>query len=243
LALSNWLNYAYGSATSDSRLVQGYTAFNTSVPGVRQQIVAYRQRLGVSPMDAARTVFVIWAGANDYLFNRSVSPHDVVDSLMRAVDDLVQLGARHFLVMNQPPVNKQPLLVAANLSEAYGPLVAAHNTRLARAINTSSTSNSSGGVSVRLVDLHRLIDAVLGNLSVYGMNSSGRCWDTSNGTVVQLCTTPDTYLFIDDYHFTSRAHQLIAEHVRSLLVGSHAPILAPLAWPLLALVLSLAAFV
>ncbi|CAF5179240.1 unnamed protein product, partial [Rotaria sp. Silwood1] len=41
LGVSNLINYAYGSATTDNNLVQGFTTLNVRVPGVRQQITKY----------------------------------------------------------------------------------------------------------------------------------------------------------------------------------------------------------
>ncbi|CAF5005722.1 unnamed protein product, partial [Rotaria sp. Silwood1] len=45
----------------------------------------------------------------------------------------------------------------------------------------------------------------------YGINTTNKCWDTPQYTVIPLCATPDTYLFIDQLHFTARAHQFIAD--------------------------------
>ncbi|CAF3441902.1 unnamed protein product [Rotaria sp. Silwood1] len=51
----------------------------------------------------------------------------------------------------------------------------------------------------------------------YGINTTNKCWDTPQYTVIPLCATPDTYLFIDQLHFTARAHQFIADAARKLL--------------------------
>ncbi|CAF2526048.1 unnamed protein product [Rotaria sp. Silwood2] len=57
----------------------------------------------------------------------------------------------------------------------------------------------------------------------YGINSTNKCWDTLHYTVILLCSTPDTYLFIDQFHFTTRVHQFIADAIRKFLIKWKGP--------------------
>ena len=88
-------NYAYGGATTDSNFVQGYTNQNTvPVPGVRQQIATYLNNINKNTMGYTRSLYIIWAGGNDFVYNKTVTPVRVVASLMNAVQDLLTVGAR-----------------------------------------------------------------------------------------------------------------------------------------------------
>ena len=46
-------------------------------------------------------------------------------------------------------------------------------------------------------------------------------WQIQLITVVHSCANPDEYFFVDLSHFTSRAHGLIADAVRSFIVDSY----------------------
>ena len=211
-------NYAYGSATSDNNLVRGYTAFNTTVPGVRQQIGIYRNSTNMSKIDFARTIYIVWAGGNDYFFDASLSPAMVVASLMKGVDDLIQMGGQQFLIVNQPPLQLLPAVLAFNNTPYFTALVLSHNSNLSRSIQSYQAKFSN--VTLRMLDMHTLITNILMNNSTYGINAASPCLNTSNVNAPQICTNPDSYLFFDDYHFTTRMHQRIADSARLLLSPS-----------------------
>ncbi|KAF9909051.1 hypothetical protein EC991_009112 [Linnemannia zychae] len=97
-------NYAFGGATSDAKLVQGYSGADTTleVPGFIQQVQNYKndhlhRRHGVPVLDE---LFVINFQGNDFEFDRSVNPHMVVDRLKAGLETLIQdAGARRILVL------------------------------------------------------------------------------------------------------------------------------------------------
>ena len=212
------MSYAYGSATSDNNLVRGYTAFNTTVPGVRQQIALYRNSTDMSKIDLARTIYIVWAGGNDYFFDAYLSPAVVVASLMRGIDDLIQMGGRQFLIVNQPPLQFLPAVVTLNNTPYFTALALSHNSNLSRSIQSYQAKFSN--VTLRLFDIHSLIVNILMNSSTYGLNASSACLNASNTNSPHVCTNPDTYVFFDEYHFTARMHQRIADSARLFLSPS-----------------------
>jgi len=218
LSISNLMNYAYGSATSDNNLIQGVTAFNTSVPGVRQQIMMYKNDTNLNSINFSRTIYIIWAGANDYYFNPTLSPSTVVNSLMNGINDLIKIGGQHFLIVNQSPLQAYPALLAGNINDYLTTLTHSHNNILSSSIQTLQSNFSN--LSLQLFDVYSLITNILLNSSAYGINNTENCWNTSTGTIIQLCTNPNTYLFIDEYHFTTYVHRLIADNAQNLLVTS-----------------------
>jgi len=214
LSTAKLVNYAYGSATSDNNLVVGITEFNTVVPGVRQQISMYENATNLTKINFDRTIYVIWAGANDYFFNPSLNPSTVVNSLMNGINDIIRIGGTHFLIVNQPP-SVYPALIAANASDYYAGLTLQHNSNLSNSIQILQSNSSN--LSIIFFDIYSLITNILQNISAYGLNDTQNCWSTLTGTVIVLCTTPNTYLFIDEYHFTTHVHQIIADNAQKLL--------------------------
>ncbi|CAF3265307.1 unnamed protein product [Rotaria sp. Silwood2] len=225
LGISNIINYAYGGATTDNNLVTGFTEFSLSVPGIRQQINKYKNITDLSKINFLRTIYIIWAGGNDYFFNISLSSSTVVRSLINGINDLIEIGAKNFLILNQPPLQIYPATLAFNMPDYLNKLTLAHNSNLSNSIQLLQSNYTN--ILFKLFDVYSLISNILINGSTYGINSTTNCWDTPNYTVVQLCSTPDTYLFIDRYHFTTRVHQLIADNAQKLLQTSNGTIKSP----------------
>ncbi|CAF3544192.1 unnamed protein product [Rotaria sp. Silwood1] len=225
LGISNLINYAYGSATTDNDLIPGFTAFNIKVPGIRQQINTYKTVTDLSKINFDRTIYIIWAGGNDYFFNMSLFSSIVVKSLINGINDLIQIGVKHFFIGNLPPLQAYPAAFALNIPDYLNKLTLEHNNNLSNSIQLLQSNYLN--ISFKLFDVYSLITNIRMNSSTYGINSTTNCWDTSNNTIIQLCSTPDTYLFIDEYHFTTRIHQLIADYARSLLITSNGVKKAP----------------
>jgi len=220
LGISNLINYAYGGATTDNNLVVGFTEFNTIVPGVRQQIMMYKNATDLTKVNFARTIYIVWIGGNDYYFDQIILPSIVVNSLMNGVNDLIQLGAQHLLIVNQPPLQAYPAALPLNMSAALNTITLLHNDDLSNSIQTLQSNLTN--LSFYLFDVWSLITNILLNSSAYGINNTNNnCWYTLNGTVIQLCTDPNTYLFIDEFHFQTNVHQFIADSARKLLVPSN----------------------
>ncbi|CAF0839869.1 unnamed protein product [Rotaria sordida] len=225
LGISNLINYAYGSATTDNNLVLGITAYHFVVPGIRQQITMYKNTANLRQTNFHRTIYIIWAGGNDYFFNLTLSPSTVVRSLINGINDLIQIGAEHFLIVNQPPLQAYPATFSFNISDLLNRLTHEHNINLYNSIQLLQSSYSN--ISFKLFDVYLLIANILINGSTYGINNTTNCWQISSNTIVKLCSTPDTYLFIDEYHFTAHTHQLIADHARKLLEATNGNMKSP----------------
>ncbi|UJR13476.1 hypothetical protein I4U23_000490 [Adineta vaga] len=217
LGISTLINYAYGGATTDNTLVTGVTMTSNIVPGVRQQISTYKNLTDLTKINFNRTLYVIWAGSNDYFFNINLSPYIVVNSLTNSIDDLIQIGAKHFLIFNEPPFEVYPYVMMLNMSIYMKALTLAHNNNLSNIIQSTYRN-----ITCHFYDTHSLITNILNNPLKYGINSTKNCcWNTLSGIVNISCTTTDTYLFIDEYHFTTRIHQFIADNVRQLFSTSN----------------------
>ncbi|CAF1362605.1 unnamed protein product [Rotaria sordida] len=201
LGISNIIDYAYGGATTDNHLVRGSTIYNLTVPDVRQQIAMYKNAIHLRKIHYHRTLYTIW--------------------IVNGINDLIRIGAKHILIINLPLFEAYPATAIFNATALLKKLTLDHNNFLLNSVQLLRENHSK--ISFEIFDLYSLISNILINMTAYGINSTNKCWDTPHYTVVPLCSTPNTYLFIDQFHFTTRVHQFIADAMRKLLIKWKAP--------------------
>jgi phospholipase/lecithinase/hemolysin len=209
-------DYAYGSATTDSNFVQGLADFNQiPVPGVLQQVNQYFSKTNyfVLQISFQYALHVVWAGANDFLFNTSVTPQQIVNSLSNSLAALLNAGVKNLLVFNQPPGQYTPFFSALGYatSLAVGELAQAGNIYLNAALVALKKSYPTA--SIYMFDTHSLITSVLASNQF--INNNTACWTTYNATtVIKNCPDPTKYVFVDALHFSSTVEKIIADAVQ-----------------------------
>ncbi|KAI1304277.1 hypothetical protein EDD11_005231 [Mortierella claussenii] len=113
----NMTNFGYGGATTDSKMVQGYSGrqYEYPVPGFMQQIDTYKDRMTRRPRDDLKvpkldsTLFVINFQGNDFFFDPSIDSKIVVANVERGVHRLVQeVGARHLVIVENSDLSMIP---------------------------------------------------------------------------------------------------------------------------------------
>jgi phospholipase/lecithinase/hemolysin len=141
------LNLAYGGATSGRQNV-AELLFGGDFPGLLDEIGAFAANPFLSTFDA-RDLFVVWAGANDYLFGFSTDPDAVVGNIIAAVQTLISpaVGAKTVIVPNLPDLGKLP-------SQAGIPgmtnLALEHNQKLATALQALQNAPSTAATLIPL---------------------------------------------------------------------------------------------
>ncbi|GBE76325.1 GDSL family lipase [Microcystis aeruginosa NIES-87] len=198
------LNLAYGGATS-SRQNVAELLFTGDFPGLLDEIDSFVSNPFLSTFDA-RDLFVVWAGANDYLFGFSNNPDAVVGNIIAAVQTLISpgVGAKTVIVPNLPDLGKLP-------SQAGIPgmtdLALKHNQKLATALETLQNAPSTAATLIPL-DIYSLFENTYNDPSRYGLtNVTDACLNTTTG---QICANPSEYLFWDGFHPTTVTHRAIA---------------------------------
>ena len=221
LNLSGVSNYAYGSATTDNNLVQGYTKGNTvPVPGMLQQVEIYLNSTNVNEIDFERTLYILWGGNNDFIFDFTLYPDVIVASLLKSAQSLLDIGAKNLLVFNQVPVQYFPFTKPFGAPELFIYLTEQGNFHLLNFTESIQINNPQA--SLKIFDIHSLILNIVTENSTNFTNTADNCWENVNvTTVLQFCTDPDEYFFVDTLHFTSRAHGLIADAVSQFLLDSY----------------------
>lgn len=191
-------NYAFGGATTSSD--------NTFVPGLiglEQQITNFQTTNSFANPEA---LYVVWAGANDYLGAGATDPSVPVGNLASSITTLAEYGAENFLVVNLPDLGKLPATNSSDFSSSLSALTAAHNTGLDTALNSLSLGYD---INIYDVDVSSLFAEAIATPASFGFtNVTDACL---NLTAVSICSNPNEYLFWDDLHPTTAAHELIGD--------------------------------
>ena len=218
-------NYAFDSATTDNKFVQGYTKLGTvPVPGLRQQVAQYLSNnyQFLSYFSLRLALHIVWAGGDDYVFNNAVTAQQIINSLSNSLVDLLRAGVKTLLVFNQPPAQYFPLYSTPTQAANAGELAREFNTDLKAKLATLKESYPQASIS--LFDTHSMITDVLANSQKPPTftNNSTACWTVNNlRTVTENCPDATKYVFLDNIHFTSTVHRMIADAVQPLFSWNH----------------------
>ncbi|CAF1304182.1 unnamed protein product [Rotaria sp. Silwood1] len=226
-------DYSYGSATTDNQLVQGTMSDapnlianysirnNTKPPSVRQQISEYINTTMNESIDFDQTLYVIWVGINNYNFNKSLTPLQTVESIIKCLNQLIFFGARNLVVINEPPFDRFPAFRNKNTTNTTKYLYLQHNEILFEKINEIYLSLNSR-LHIHLFDSYTFISKIINNYANYRFENLDNCWDTeSNSTVIIKCQNITKRIFTDEYHLTSAMQILIAKEFYFTLAGSN----------------------
>ncbi|MGL5132468.1 MAG: SGNH/GDSL hydrolase family protein [Planktothrix sp.] len=197
------VNYAFGGATSGAdNIADLFDPGLAGLPGVKTQVGAFIQPLLQQGQTAdPNSLYVLWAGANDYTFGQSKDTAGVVNNLSWAIENLYNIGARNFLIGNLPDLSKTPL--GSSNPGTLQETVQAHNTLLNQKI--TDLNQSLFNSKIALFDANNLFEDAIKNPGDYGLAN------VSDGCLLVGCTNPDEYLFWDDFHPTTKAHKLLAD--------------------------------
>ena len=216
------VNLAYGGATVDAALVAQYLP---TVLSLKDQVeTEYLPRYSTHPpkfkWKADNTLFASFFGINDVgnaygNANASVVLAEDIAEYASLMDTVYQSGARNFLFLNVPPVNRSPLTVAQGTSAETleASYIAAFNTNITRmAANLSSTYSDA---TTFVFDTNSIFTEVLDNPCSHKQtcpyqNTTDYCVYYENGTpswytFYQNCSIPvDHYFWLNTLHPTFR---------------------------------------
>jgi phospholipase/lecithinase/hemolysin len=155
------VNFAFGGAgTGLENLTPKPNQF--LVPGLLGQVGIYKTAMsGKKPHPGS--LYVVWAGANDYLAELPVPPEVVVGNIAASIKALHAMGARDFLVPNLPDLGITPLVKARQQSALFTQLTKTHNEMLATALNGLS---GLPGIKIKRLDVFALGQTLVNSGSV-----------------------------------------------------------------------------
>jgi thermolabile hemolysin len=189
------INLANGGATTASVSSNG-------IPGLLAQVYGFtKARPDVNP-DA---LYIIWAGANDYLYDET-NPAIPVENLSRAIQSLSQIGANKILVGNLPDLGNLPATRNSSKSHALTAVSDSHNRALTESLNLLQKKFGSDTRIIKF-DAHSLYQEAISNPQKFDFTNVTNACLSNLGS----CDNSKKFLFWDGIHPTTTAHQILAE--------------------------------
>jgi outer membrane lipase/esterase len=216
-------NYAQGGARVNATPGVGIT-------GAQPISVQIDGFLSTNPRLDSRSLFAIWGGANDVLFQYgafgagqplAISQAGVVtaaDDLATQISRLHAAGARYILVPNLPDIGATPF----GASQPAGG--AALLTGFSSLYNTELFTNLAGtGLKVIALDVNSLFKEVLANPASYGFRNAttpactvASSFSCTSATLV-ASDAAQTYVFADPVHPTTATHRILSDYAISVI--------------------------
>jgi len=214
-------NYSAGGA----RIAINSTGALGLIPSMRTQVANYlSSNGGVADPDA---LYVISGGMNDIftITNGGAAAGPALDSASAGMSDIVSAlstaGARYIMVANTHDLGLTPAFAA------QGVTFASNGTALSSDLSDRVFSSlASNGLQVIPLDMLTFSRELYTEAAAFGFtNVTGTACQpqiTANGLTCNPTSyiTPDarnTYLYADGVHYSSRAHDIIAQYAASVL--------------------------
>lgn len=228
---------ASGGATVDSDLIAPTLA---GVESLKDQVESefiptYASKPHFVPWSATDTLFAVFIGINDvqatyteYAKGNWTRMDAALHEYAGLVDRLYRSGARNFLILNVPPLDKAPInkeLGAKAVEEAWAG-VAAWNRRL-NTMAEDLTSKYHDSL-VFVLDTNKLFDAILYNPRQFEQtrrlkNLTNYCDSYADGTPTKdtfypICGVPvSQYFWRNSLHVSYPVHEAVAGEIVNLL--------------------------
>ncbi|OBZ75356.1 hypothetical protein A0H81_04312 [Grifola frondosa] len=179
-----------------TQLVYDYALGGDGVDGVRRQILQeFIPSLGGqpdwAPWTASDTLFITWVGINDCAFVAVEEIPPLVSKLFDLHDRLYDVGARNFMLVNLPPIQRSP---AAGQSRGKSPYQL-WNDSLRETAEQFAASHKPA--TILIYSSWDTFTRVLDNPATFGFKQED---SLKNGGAI----------WVDHLHPTSRMHDIIA---------------------------------
>ena len=228
LQVSQVQDFAYGGSTSNNKNVQGKSGYNESipVPDLVTQVSKYLHTAKDQRADP-HAVYILSTGSNDLYYGSQKSLHllkmadQAVDTIKCEAKKLIDLGANTVVLSSITDMGLTPSfrhygnLVMRGGSNAY---MLRFNQNIREAVKELQQPN----IQVMLADLYKYSEDIYKSAKRHGIkNTTDACLqgfsktEKQHGVKKHKCDNPDEYLYWDLFHPTNRAHQLLAQAVKS----------------------------
>ncbi|KAL4777818.1 hypothetical protein BDW60DRAFT_202695 [Aspergillus nidulans var. acristatus] len=215
--------------------IRQFTTYGHSVLTSSSQHPSYKATLSAAPiLDPALTLTAIWIGINDIndsATNSSISSfsdfyNTILSTAFSALQTLVSLEYKNFVVLNLPPLDRTP----ANQARTLRNETATPNATQVDWFNSAITSQArrfrrrNPDTNVLVFDVHRVLSHVLDFPDQYGIaNTTDFCpgYDQPDiETEYQAYGCPTslgTYSWFNSGHITGRVHEILAAQLGKTL--------------------------
>ncbi|BBE70762.1 SGNH/GDSL hydrolase family protein [Oharaeibacter diazotrophicus] len=198
-------NFAFGGA---------YAGTGGQVPTIPTQIGAYLQKGGKF---AAKDVVTLLGGANDIFVltpastatNTKKVATAAADAMAANLASVLKAGAKVVVISNLPALDKTPQAkLASGLGTVYALATKTYNTRLAAKVTAARTANPTAKIVV--LDLNTLFSSVIASPATFGFTNVTDACVRVPACVSASTATQNEYMFFDDVHPTTHAHEITA---------------------------------
>jgi len=205
-------NFALGGSTTGTQNVGNIPGL-PNFPALQQQIDGFTATNQNADRNA---LYVIYAGANDYLGAGTTDLTTVVNNLSTAVTKLAAVGAKNFMVPNLPNLGLLPGPASRGqlVQQGLTLITTAHNTNLAASL---AALEQNPNINIIPVDVFTLFSSAIANPAAFGFTNvtnnivPGAGVDPSvGGFTIPPGINPNQYLFWDLVHPTTSAHSFVA---------------------------------
>ncbi len=218
LGLTQTTNLAFIGATTGrdnvASLIVGQNLGN--LPGLQDEVDQFALTLAQAGLPQAdpQALYVVWAGANDFLtlpteplaaFNAVL---DSVENIAQSVVTLAGLGAQTIVVPNLPNLGRTPFAVARDRVPQGQIFSTTFNLLLQ---GTLGQLESDLGIDLVQVDVYGLVESIAQRPSEFGFTNITQ--PLIAAAAINPGVNPSEFAFMDDFHPTTAVHQLIADAV------------------------------
>lgn len=159
--------------------------------------------VGMTQDELSKMLFTVLFGGNNFVHDIKGTPEELSDDYVDFVASIVELGARHVMVINLPDLSLAPRFNSDPLqSDAMRWKVQENNRLLKEKLSVYIYQHPE--VTFYNVNLFQVTDDAVLNPSKYGLtNLTDRCY---TGSIVaayssyDVCATPGNYMFWDELH-------------------------------------------
>lgn len=201
------VNYAFGGAV---------TGVAGSPLGMRSQLGAY---LGAGGAFGPNDLVSVLGGANNIFQNiaaagASANPQAAITPIATtAASDInfivasaASRGAGTVLVTNLPKLSITPQFRVSPAAPLADFAVTTFNTALLNGLTATAAANPNSNIIY--MDIFKIGDTIVANPGAFGLtNVTDACF---NQTLLTVCSTPNSYFYLDGVHPTARGHQILA---------------------------------
>ncbi|PHV11465.1 SGNH/GDSL hydrolase family protein [Chitinimonas sp. BJB300] len=234
LPLYSWAIAGAGAGTEKLAIANLGTL---EIPGLMGQVQLWKAHRQKAPnYRPENTLFTVFIGGNDFInYNRSVE--HVLTTQKEALQHLISAGARNILLIKLPNMSRAPIFNYKNNAEIVANKITDYNTQLEEMATVLKVQNGgSSNIQIHLFDCHTWFNDLLNNPSNHGMvTTDTSCLEINSGNLIAFlgnpnpraaCSNPNTFVFWDVLHPTTRTHQLLSERV-SPFVRAHFVLATP----------------
>jgi thermolabile hemolysin len=206
------------------------------IPGALSQSLQWRRATQDDPSyDPGRTLSTVLVGGNDLIyFDTPVK--EMLAKEQETLQVLINGGARNILVLNLPDISRAPIYRLKPGGSAVAVKVQLVNRGLETMI-ASMQRQYGAQLNIQLFDTNALFTRLFNEHGAYGFRNSTESCLEINRTGLSIfmeshsprpaCKNPDTFVFWDILHSTTRTHRILADQVVAF-VRQHFSVTSPL---------------